>query len=283
MGYLLTQLSRIGNTAISAVGLHLTLSMGGIMFLGFPVAIALGAYSVAIIPRLGVNIWLTIFLSLVSCALLGWFYAELYRRLSAMSFKVITLASILAFDAVVRSWDGLTGGVLGIPGVIRPPFIHNLLDVAVIGLILGVVALCGEWVILRTPYGRALRGIKENKVLVSASGISPESVGMRVIGATCILGGIAGMLFAWRIRYVDPSFSGIPFLIELLTVVILVQKPSTRGLAGAIIFVEILPELLRFFAIPAVVLGQARLLIYSLALIILMKTIHSPHAEKRMI
>src|ERR1044071_3336139 len=103
MGYLITQLSRVWENFIFTIGTHLTISVGGVFFFGFPVAFSISAYVLAISQKAGVSPFFAITFALAAAVLVGIFFSALYRRLSADSFAVFTLASILAFDALVRS------------------------------------------------------------------------------------------------------------------------------------------------------------------------------------
>jgi branched-chain amino acid transport system permease protein len=120
MGYIILQLMRLFETFIIAAGLHLAISVGGISFFGFTVVYLAAGYVFAITAQAGLAFWIAVVCALVTSFALGIFFVFLYRRLSDDSFAVFGVASILAFDALLRSWSSVTGGVLGIPGVPRP-------------------------------------------------------------------------------------------------------------------------------------------------------------------
>jgi branched-chain amino acid transport system permease protein len=273
MGYFLTLLALFSELAIICVGAHLVVSVAGILFLGLPVMFSLGAYALVISTKSGFDLWLAVIISLLLVLLLSIFFVFIYFKLSKDSFAVFTLISVLAFDALIKSWDSVTGGVLGIAGVVRPEFISSLSKLVIFYLLLMFLFLFFEYVVLKTQFGRSLLGFKENKNLIESFGISTKKISGAVITLASLLAGIVGMLAVWRIQFLDPNFGGIMVLVQILTVAIIAVKPKVRWLVGGTFFTILLPEVLRFSSLPSSSVGHLRNLLYALLLIILLKTI----------
>lgn len=284
MGYWLTQLIRFCETAVMSMGAHLTIAVSNIFFLGIPVVYTLGAYVMVIAQKQGVSLCLSIIIALVGTLIVSLIFVFSYLKLSKDSFTVFTLASILAFDAILKSWDSVTGGVLGISGIVRPGFIRTLDKMAIFQIVLTIVVLLIEYIILKTWLGRALLGMKENKYIVETLGISTRHLGAAAIIISSVVAAVAGMTSIWRVQFLDPGFGGIIILIQVVTVAIIAAKPKVRWLALATLFVILLPELLRFFVISSVIIGHLRNLLYAVLLIIILKTIsHNLLPRKRFI
>lgn len=284
MGYFLTQLAKLGEAAISSVGTHIAFSISGIFFFGLPVAFSVGAYVFAIAAKAGWAWGWALISALAAAALIGYLFTILYRRLSNDSFAVFSLASLLAFDALLKSWDKVTGGVLGIAGVPRPGFIHNLTDLVFFQILLVIAVFLFEYCLLRSPWGRAFQAHKENKIFLDAFGYSAKNIGSLAVILSSILAALAGIVAIWRIQFLDPSFGGIALLLIMLTIGILALKPQVKWLAGSVLAIILLPEILRFFPFPASVLGHLRVLFYSVLLIILVKKLSKRYtAEKRFV
>ena len=284
MGYIYTQIARFWETALLAAGSHLALSVGGIFFFGFPVAFSLGAYVFAILVGTGIGFWPAVFFAVFMSAGVGLVYALLYGKLSNDSFAVFTLASVLALDALIRSWDSMTGGVLGIANIVRPAWVHTFLDLILLQGAVAAAVLIIEYFFLRSPFGRALQAHKEDKILLEASGVSSFRVGSVVLVLSVIFSACAGILAAWRIRFIDPTFGGIPILLQIVTISILAFTPKVRWLAGSTLFVVLLPEVLRFFNFSSTVVGPMRLLVYSVMLIFLVKRMATSYTlQKRQV
>ncbi len=269
MGYLITTASRIWEALLSAIGSHLTLSLGGILFLGFPVAFWAGAYGYAIVAKSGIAIGLSLFVGMDLALLSGIVFAFFYRRLSNESFAVITLASVLAAEALIRSWDSLTGGVLGIAGVPRFYRSQTLLSLMLCAAIVACIGLALESLLAHSSFGRSLRALKENKSALTALGTSAQWTGAAAVLFAALCAGVAGIFTAARVQFLDPSLGGFVLLVQVLTIAIIANTPKTLRLFAITALIVLLPEMLRFFDLPVSILGHARNLLYGFLLIFL--------------
>lgn len=281
MGYFFTVLGRVWETAISALAGHLTLGLGGIVFLGFPTAFWGGAYGYAIAAREGISFWPACAIGILAAGVIGIVFAFFYSRLSDDSFSVVTLASVLAMEAFIRSWDSFTGGVLGIAGVPRPDFAPTLGALIALQAVLALAALAFESVLIQTPFGRSLRGLRENKPALTALGTSAVVTGQIVVVLASLLLGMAGILGAMRIQFLDPSLGGMVLLVQILTISIVANKPKTSRLFLITCVIVLIPELLRFVSMPAVILGYARNFTYAFLLIVLLHYVLHVTSHKR--
>jgi branched-chain amino acid transport system permease protein len=124
--------------------------------------------------------------------------------------------------------------------------------------------------VVNSPFGRILRGIREDEIATAAMGkdVNRHKVLVFMIGA--FFAGIAGSLYAHYITFIDPSSFAIMESIMILLMVVFGGMGSIRGsFVGAAILV-ILPELLRFIGMPSSIAAPMRQMIYGLLLIILM-------------
>ncbi|MCX6793045.1 MAG: hypothetical protein NTY12_03380 [Candidatus Falkowbacteria bacterium] len=273
MGYWLTQLTRIFETAIPAMGAHLAIVVSNIFFLGIPVMFALSAYAMVILQVHGLSLLLSVLIALLIVVLASLIFVTAYLKLSADSFTVFSLASVLAFDAILKSWDSLTGGVLGIAGINRPDFASSLGQLALLQFVLTLFIILLEYIILKTQFGRALLAMKENKYIVESFGFSTKRLGAYVIVISSFVAALGGIIAIWRIRFLDPNFGGMMLLIQLATIAIVAAKPKVRWLSWSTIVIVLLPETLRFFSLPPSIVGNLRNLLYSLLLIVIIKGI----------
>ncbi len=268
MGYILTIIARFAeNTVLGSAG-QISYSIAGIHFFGIPVLASVAAYTLAICLHLGLGQGTSLLLSLIAAlGALGMFLIA-YRKLETDTFAVFSLASILATDAVIRSWESVTGGALGISGITRPAFITSLDSLVVFECIIMVILLAIQFLILLSRVGLYIRGLRENKLLLSSLGVNPVSVGSIAITASSILGAIAGIVTLYRIQFIDPSFGGIPWLLTMLTVAIIAVRPKVSSLILASLAITLLPEGIRMLSLPSSILGHVRTAIYAIIVII---------------
>ena len=269
MGYIYTLLLLLSQELLGSVGIHMIMSLSGIVFLGFPALLIVIRYTLAIAEKSGFDPWLATLMGLVASLVMSVFFIALHRRLSMDSFIVVGLSSVLAFQALASSWTEVTNGVLGLGGLPRPALFSSLPALTALGLSFALFALLFEWVLLKSPLGRQLRGFKEAPLVISSLGISKNHLSSFVFIVGGIFFSLSGFLFVWQTQFLDPRVGGLPLLVEVLTVGILAQRPYISHVIAASIFVLLLPETLRFLDLPATVFAQARVMIYSGLLIVL--------------
>ncbi|RJQ28592.1 branched-chain amino acid ABC transporter permease [Candidatus Parcubacteria bacterium] len=269
MGYLFTTIARVWETSLAAIGGHLTLSLGGILFLGFPAAFWCGSYGYAVAAKAGASLGVSFAVGIGLAAIAGGIFAFFYSRMSNDSFAVITLASFLALEALIRSWDSVTGGVLGIAGVPRFSFAQMLRGLVVFEAYVVLPAFILESFLANGPFGRSLRALKENRIVLTAMGTSPNTIGKTAVVFASLFAGVSGILAVSRVQFLDPTLGGIFLLTQTLTIAIIASTPKTLRLLGVTVTIVLLPELLRFFSLPLSILGHSRNALYGFLLIVL--------------
>lgn len=269
MGYLNTLLNKIGHMFTMGIGIHLVFSLGGIFFSGFPTIVGMGAYTLAICEKLGMGPWAACLAALAVSIMISLLFAYLFVKVSADSFAVLGLASIIAFKSLTLSWDTLTNGVLGISGIKRPELLTSLSSLAIMALLVALFMIGFEIVLLKTTFGRALRALKENPTTLEALGVSPKKISSIIIVVSGAIFAIGGMLMVWQVQFLDPSFGGLDMLVEVLTIGILALRPQTRWVGLGTMFVVFVPEALRFLDLPSTIFGHLRILLYCFSLIVL--------------
>jgi len=274
MGYYFSVLIKIFISFIQAVGAHLSLSQAGIFFLAIPVSYSFMAYSLAILQKkFAFGVVSAFGIGLVLTFLLGLVLSYLYIRVSRESFTVLTAASIVGFEAFLKSFADLTGGVLGISGIMRPSFMKSLFAIVIVSGIVMIGMMILEFLIFKAPLGRKIRGMKESETLLESLSVSSSKVAVVLISMATVLSGFAGGLEILRVQFLDPSFGGFPNLILVASIAILAQKPSVRTLFLSTLFVVLLPEILRFFNFHPSQMGHMRMLVYSGMLVVLIRNL----------
>ena len=137
--------------------------------------------------------------------------------------------------------------------------------------------------LVNSTYGRGFIAVHDDEIAAEAMGINTTKykVSAFVIGA--FFAGIAGGLYAHSKQYITPGGFGFMQSIAFVVMVILGGMGNTVGVILAAILLTLLPEGLRFLAgvqqIPGVTklyplswVGDTRMIIYSLLLIVLMLT-----------
>jgi branched-chain amino acid transport system permease protein len=124
--------------------------------------------------------------------------------------------------------------------------------------------------LFRSPYGRVLKGIREDEFAAQALGKDVYRFKLHALFLGCFFAGMAGSLYAHYISFIDPSTFTIQQTIFILIMVVLGGMGNNIGaILGAVIII-LLPELLRLLNLPGHVTGPLKQMIFSLLLILLM-------------
>ncbi len=235
---------------ILALGLNVVVGYTGLLNLGFAAYYAIGAYSYALLnTRLGMGFWTALPVSVVLTTLAGFLLAVPALRLKGDYLAIVTLGFGEIVRLVLNNWDSFTKGPNGISGIAPP----SLADV-VIGKISYYYYLVLFFVILSffimrrvedSKIGRAWIAIREDGIASSAMGINTMLYKMYSVAFGAFWAGLAGCLFAAKMRFVSPeSFT----FMESVLVVCMVIIGGIGSIAGVIIGAVVLvflPEVLR--------------------------------------
>lgn len=155
---------------------------------------------------------------------------------------------------------------MGLRGIPKPTILGLQVSSKVGFLILvGIFCALTLWVtcrIVRSPFGRVLKAIREDEVFAQTAGknVTSHKVIVFVIGAG--MAAVAGVMYAHYVRFIDPTSFTVMESIFILSIVIIGGAGSLWGpVIGAVVLV-VLPELLRFIGLPSSVAANLRQIIY---------------------
>ncbi len=235
---------------ILALGLNVVVGYTGLLNLGFVAYYAIGAYSYALLnTRLGIGFWMALPLSVVLTTVAGFLLAVPALRLKGDYLAIVTLGFGEIVRLVLNNWDSFTKGPNGISGI-APPSIGG----AVIGKISHYYYLVLFFVILSffvmrrvedSKIGRAWIAIREDGIASSAMGINTMLYKLYSVAFGAFWAGLAGCLFAAKMRFVSPESFTFMESVLILCMVIIGGIGSIAGvIIGAVVLV-FLPEVLR--------------------------------------
>ena len=235
---------------ILALGLNVVVGYTGLLNLGFVAYYAIGAYSYALLnTKLGIGFWTALPLSVVCTTLAGFVLAVPALRLKGDYLAIVTLGFGEIVRLVLNNWDNFTKGPNGISNIAPP----SLFDTA-IGKISHYYFLVLFFVILAvfvmrrvqdSKIGRAWIAIREDGIASSAMGINTMMYKLYSVAFGAFWAGLAGCLFAAKMRFVSPESFTFMESVLILCMVIIGGIGSIVGvIVGAIVLV-FLPEVLR--------------------------------------
>lgn len=219
---LLTQILIFGLLALSA---DLLLGHAGLFSLCHAAFFAVSAYTVAILQtRYGVSTLPAALAGLATGTLLAAIFASAVRT-RGVYFILITLAFGYIVWGVAHRWASFTGGDNGVTNV--PPFTLGGMQIAskahyyYFVLAVLAIALVSYRILVTSPFGLALRGIKSSETRMRSLGYR---VGAHLYVGFVISGfyaSLAGVLYIYYNRFVNPVAAGFPYSVEAVLMAII--------------------------------------------------------------
>ena len=236
--------------AIAAHGLNLTIGYAGQISLGHAAFFGIGAYVGGLLMvRLGVSFWLAVPIAALVCFAVGWLLGYPALRVQHHYLAFATLGFNTLIFLTIRNEEWLTGGTFGLNGVPRPSISDFELtkDLGYYYLVLAFFVLASMilWWIVRSPWGRAFNALRDNPIRAESVGIDIRAYTLLAFAIGAAYAGVAGVLFASLVNFIEPAPFGIPASIAMLLMVVVGGIGRFWGpLLGAIL-VTLLPEWLR--------------------------------------
>src|SRR5471030_972424 len=195
--------SQIAITALFALSLDLILGYAGVVSLGHAAFFGIGAYSAGLFSKF---VWGEPFSGLLVGAMLagvaGYGSRFIVSRFRHLTLIMITLGlGLLAFEAA-NSAHWLTGGTDGLQGVETWPlfglFKFDLYGNTAYAYALAVLFMVfiGCRRLINSPFGLALRGIRENRGRMPAIGADSHAHVRKIYTIAATVAGVCGALLA---------------------------------------------------------------------------------------
>jgi branched-chain amino acid transport system permease protein len=260
---------------LAALSTNLLVGIVGIFSVSQAAVFGVGAYIVAYLLMQDVTGFLpALAVAAACCVLLNVLLALPSLRVAGDYFVVTSFGIQLFATAVFTNWTEGTGGANGLPGI-PPPVVFGIsveqvwqfLILTTIAVVLG--GLC-FWLVMRSPFGRKLRAIREDELAVAAAG---KTVLRAKVSAAALAGafaGVAGGLYACFLSFIDPSSFDLDASVLMLTMVVVGGARTLRGSVIGPFVLLALPQLLTLVAIPTTIAAAVRQLLYGALLIAFM-------------
>ncbi|HEX5993450.1 MAG TPA: branched-chain amino acid ABC transporter permease [Thermomicrobiales bacterium] len=239
-----------GIYTVFALGLYLQFALAGLPNFGHVAFAALAAYTMAIlIIHLHVPMALAALAGLLVAVLFALVLGVPSLRLRADYLAIATVAGGEIVRYLALNMQGLTGGPIGSIGMLGPsqlaqynqswegvlrPIVAALKanpvlapaasrDFAMLLIVwaTALILLVVFWLMVRSPWGRMMRAIREDEEAAAAVGKNVFRAKLHVLILGALLGGLAGLFLAWQIGIItpddyQPTFTFYAYLILIL-------------------------------------------------------------------
>lgn len=236
--------------AIAAMGLNLTLGYAGQISLAQASFMAIGAYITALLTLNGWHWLIAMPLAMIACFLVGLVLGFPALRVKGHFLAFVTLAFNTLVFLVLRNEDWLTGGAYGLVNMPRPDFgfvsTMRPLNFYYFVVVVFAIAAAALWGIVRSPWGRAFKALRENSIRAESLGVDTRNITLLAFAIGSAFGGLAGSLITPLVQFIEPTSFGLTHSLRILLMVIVGGVGAFFGpLLGAAVVI-VLPEALRF-------------------------------------
>lgn len=248
--YFLRAGSQVWIYALFALSVTLAGGFAGQIVLGQAGALAIGAYTSAIlITQHDWGFWPAFAAAGLAAGILQVLLTAATWRLRGHYVSMATLAAGAFVAALALNLPELTEGSRGISAIPRPELFGVQLGsassmywltlaVLVVGLVF--VSRLGS-----SRLGRVWSAVREDEVAAASSGLHPAAYKSLAFGLGSVLAGFAGALYAAQVTFIEPKQFAVNLSVMAVTIAILGGLRAPLGvIIGAVVLVGV-PELFR--------------------------------------
>jgi len=233
--------------AIFALSLDILVGHAGMPSLGHAAFFGGGAYAAGIASqRLGTDqLPITLAAAVLVAAVLALVIGMLVVRSEGIFFLMLTLALAQIVFAIAFQWTAVTGGSNGLAGVSRPMLLgadFSPPDRMYVLVAMAFLLVCLlVWSLMRSPYGRALTGVRENERRMRALGYDTTRLRLSAFVLAGMIAGVAGAFSAYSQRFVSPGDAGIGTSVQAFVMVLIGGAGTILGPvlgAGVVMYIQ---------------------------------------------
>ncbi len=210
--------------SIFAVGLNILVGYAGLVSLGHASLFGLAAYAVGLLLGAGLGHFQAILFSLIACLIGVALFAVISLRAQGIGFMMITLALGQLLWGLAYRWVAITGGDNGIRLGSRPSILGFSLDdpapFFLLTLVMCFLAVLACDVTIKSHFGASLIGTRDQPRRMSALGYQVWLIRFFACLLSGLLAGIAGILFVYYNRFINPEALTLGSSAEVLLMVI---------------------------------------------------------------
>ena len=259
--YWLAQLTFVLIYSVVGLGLMLLSGYTGLFSLGHAAFLGVGAYTEAALSNAGWPFPVSFALAALISAATGVVVGLPALRVKGIYLAIATLAFGFIVVEVFARWESVTGGNAGMH--LKAPRIFDWAadtDISFYFICLAV-AIGATLVILnllRSPTGRAFVAIRDSEISAQSMGIHLARYKTLSFAISAALAGIAGALYAHKLKFISPDQFDILQSIDLILMIVVGGIGSVHGAFLGAIFLITMPQAIALAKdyLPAAI-GQA--------------------------
>jgi branched-chain amino acid transport system permease protein len=227
-----------------AMSLDLLLGYRGIPSIGHAVFFGVGGYVAGFLGKFGWTEPISgLLASMVVAGVLGYFTGRLVQKVTGIALLMVTLGlNLIVYDLAHRMTD-ITGGDDGLQGIVIAPvlgfFRFDIFGKTAYWYVLAVtfILFLIARALVRSPFGLALLGARENPRRMIMLGAPIERDASAVFAISAAMAGAAGALLTQITQFVAPTTLSFQRSADVLTILIIGGTARLYGaFVGAFVF-----------------------------------------------
>jgi len=240
-----------------AQSLNILSGMTGQISLAYGAFMGIAAFtSVILVKKLGISPLLSIPIGAALSGLIAWLLSFPAARVKEFYLAMMSVGFGMIFSEIVREWESLTGGVMGITGVpsaqlgtfVVAGWVLSTTDYTRALVMFALVMLFTLDRFVRSRWGRALFAVHVSEIAARSIGIRSGQIKRQAYLLSGILAGFAGAMYAHLVSYIGPESFEIHRSIEILVMSVVGGLGSLAGQVLGGIVLTFLPLQLEAFA-----------------------------------
>ena len=241
------ELSQVFILAVAGIGLMLLIGYTGLASLGHGAFMAIGAYTNTYLITKGVPFLVSLPIAGLAALAAGVAVALPANRMTGIYLAIATLAFSQIVEQIVVRWESVTRGFQGMPVPAPDLFGHPLTQawqfyyLCLAVLVLVVLTAVN---LTRSPTGRAMVAIRDSEISAQSLGVNLVRYKTIAFALSAFITGLAGALFAHKLKFISPDAFNIILSIQLLLMVVVGGLGSIHGAIYGAIFVGGLPQVI---------------------------------------
>jgi branched-chain amino acid transport system permease protein len=245
--YWLSQLTFVLIYAIAGLGLMVLSGYTGLLSIGHAAFLGVGAYTQAVLTNHGWPFPIALAMAAGLSAAVGVVVGLPALRVKGIYLSIATLAFGFIVEEAMARWESVTGGNAGI--MIKAPDMFGWQassneSMYMVVLVICIASTLGVINLLRSSTGRAFIAIRDSEVSAQSMGIHLARYKTMSFALSAAMVGVAGALYAHKLRFISPEQFGIVQSIDLLLLVVVGGLGSVHGAFLGAIFLITMPQLI---------------------------------------
>jgi branched-chain amino acid transport system permease protein len=189
-----------------AMSIDLLGGYAGLMPLGHAAILGVAGYSLGyFIATLHAPMAVAVVAALVITLLISLLFGLMAVRTSGVSFTMITLAQGLLIWGLSIKLYWITGAENGMRGIERPDFAVRYWQFYYLTLIVVVVCTVLLRLLVRSPFGLTILGLRESESRMRALGYNTTLHKLYIFLISGFFAGVSGILYAWYNNFISPT------------------------------------------------------------------------------